>query len=87
MMGDTLARPAGAPVTFECEVDGARGHLLELIQDGRVIERRALEDETVRAVLAVPFEGPGYLRAQIVASGPAAAYPRLLALTNPIYIR
>jgi hypothetical protein len=92
MMGDTLARPAGTPVTFECEVDGAKGHVLELIQDGRVIERRTLEDETVRAAWTVPIEGPGYLRAQVVASGPtgplpATAYPRVLALTNPIYIR
>lgn len=87
LMGDTLSVPPGTPVTFECEVNGARGNVLELIQGGQVIARHSLEDETIRVTRVAPVEGHGYLRAQIIASDSATTYPRVLALTNPIYIR
>jgi hypothetical protein len=91
MMGDTLALTPGTPVTFECEVEGAKGQVLELIQDGRIIERRVLEDETFRTSWTGPVESNGYLRGQLAAAGSGShlssdVYPRILALTNPIYL-
>jgi hypothetical protein len=90
MMGDTLALPPESPVMCECEVEGAKGQVLELIQDGRIVDRRVLEDEAVCTSWTGPIEGSGYIRGQLVAASSGSrlsgdVYPRILALTNPIY--
>ena len=92
MMGDILELPAGTLVMVECEVDGAWGHVLELVRDGRVMSRHVLEDDSTRITWTVPVESAGYVRAQVIASGsggqlPDPAYPRVLALTNAIYMK
>jgi hypothetical protein len=86
MMGDTIDKAAGTPVTFRLRYQGPAGKKLRLIRSGKLWQQIEADSDNVAITFESRIEGSGYLRAE--AAGLRGRPERgevVHALSNPIF--
>jgi len=91
MAGDEISVPEGAEVTLSVEVSGGEGMMVRLVTGIGEIARTEIERNDFAFSHTLSVNGPGYVRAEVIAPPEAdlRAQPDALwveALSNPVYL-